>query len=285
MNRTLLRLPLLAMLLAICIGCISIQGQTPNSTHNAGTNPMVKDDLARRGLKLLLRSDPTFADELKKLGLDSSELQAKGLFPVLLRNSSLRSLAAVQIHWRLIDNSSVIWNPSFSFTQPRALLDGHLVRMEEASLPSNSTRLITVEGLILRPEQLHNMSSQFSSKPFSLVSVQIDSAVFDDGSVVGPDEDGLVARFRAMVDAQHDLMEEIGSQLAKGQSLHDVLAAMPHEDDKNVHSVAPSEFYRMIRQQILDEMIATEKNFGQEMAMRSFHYHRYEIRPDIHRIP
>jgi hypothetical protein len=243
---------------------------------------MTKRDLAEDGLILLTTSDPDYSDEAKALGFDVSQLQAAGLFPVILKNMSGHSLAAFQIHWQLADSTGFVWNPSFGFTQPRGLLDGGINRIDRSSFPPHSSRLVTVEGLLSSAEQLQQLSSRFR-EGFSLVSVRIDSAIFDDGIVVGPDRDGLVSQFKAIVDARQDLVEEINSQLKQGHSLHEVLAATPKVEVQNVRSLDPKEFYGRSRESLLAELIAIERNQGEEAALQSLKFHQYAHRPNIHR--
>jgi hypothetical protein len=107
--------------------------------------------------------------------------------------------------------------------------------------------------------------------------------IFDDGSVIGPAEMGLVANFKAAVDAKQDLMEEISARLANGESLHQILASMPVNPDKALHALDPNSIYKMYRRDYLDELVTTERNFGEEAAKRSLAYHKYSIRPNIHK--
>jgi hypothetical protein len=53
-----------------------------------------------------------------------------------------------------------------------------------------------------------------------------------------------------------------------------------------IHSHAPldpEDTYATLRQQYLDELTTTERNFGEEMAMRSLKHHHYDTRPNLHR--
>jgi hypothetical protein len=252
------------------------------STQHAESGSMIKQDLAEYGLTLLTPVDPGYSDEVKKLGFERSQLEAAGLFAVILINSSNRSLAALQIHWQIGDSAGFIWNPSFGFTQPRGLLDGGMSRLDHPSFPPHSSRLVTVEGLITRPEQVQSASSRFT-QGFSLVNVRIDSAVFDDGAAVGPDQDGLVSQFKAIVDARQDLIDEINSKLKQGHSLHEVLTTMPHDDEETVHSLDPDELYRRSRKNLLTELVGVERDRGEQAALQSLKFHQYANRPNIHR--
>jgi hypothetical protein len=170
--------------------------------------------------------------------------------------------------------------------EPRALLDGGRSRMGWGSIAAQSAQLITVEGIIANADALRGFTSSFLAPGFTIVSVELDSAIFDDGVFVGPDQIGILPVFRATINAKQDLMEEISGRLSQGESLHEVLAALnaAKKAVSTIHAPLDADAtYASLREQYLDELTTTEQNFGQEIAIQSIKHHKFDNRPNIHR--
>jgi hypothetical protein len=272
----------IGMVLSLCAISLGTQQTAAN-----GPIFMTKSDLAQHGLSLLLPGEAGYAEELNKLGLNDKpgmDLAKPG--SVILKNASPHSIITFGVRWKIKDSTGFVWTRDVMHVEPRGLLDGGRRRTEQVSIPAGSSRLITVEGLIQNPAGLKDFSSSFLAPGFSPVSVQLDLAIFDDGEVVGPDEIGMLPTVKATINAKQDLMEEVSSRLAQGQSLHEALASLQSEAKpapKTHAPLDPDATYAALRQQYLDELATTERNFGEQVAMRSLQNHKYEIRPDIHR--
>ena len=248
---------------------------------------MTKQDLARNGLSVFLPTDAEYVKELSKLQFDDKPgMDAAKPGSVIMKNVSQHAVASFGLRWKIKDSTGFVWTRDVMHIEPRTLLDGARQRTDQVSIAAGSSCLVTVEGVILNPEALRNFSSPFLAPGFTVVSVQLDSAVFDDGEVVGPDQIGMLPTFRATINAKQDLMEEISQKLSQGQSLHEILVALNSANKtvpKNQVPLDPNGTYGAIRQQYLDELTTTEQNFGQEIAMRSLKHHKYDNRPNIHR--
>lgn len=271
----------IGMILSISVLSFAVQAA------NGGPTSMTKRDLAKDGLLLLLPQDPAYADELTKLQFEGKPgMDVARPDSVILKNNTNRALAAFALRWKIADPTGFLRTRDVMQLEPMVLLDGGVAKTDQALIPAGASRLVTIEGLILRPESLKDFSSEFLQPGFSPKSVQLDFAVFDDGEIVGPDEIGLLPTFKATFDAKQDLMEEISAQLSQGKSLDAIL-----NDLKKTSAPAPTTHapldpvstYASLRQQYLDELITTDHNFGEQRALQSLRRHKYKTRPNIHR--
>ena len=248
---------------------------------------MTKDDLANNGLTILLPTETGYAGELNKLQLDNKPgMDAAKPGSVIMKNATQHAVVSFGLRWKIRDSTGFVWTRDVMHMEPKALLDGGRRRTDQVSIAAGSSCMVTVEGVITNPEALRDFSSSFLAPGFAVVSVQLDSAVFDDGEVVGPDQIGMLPTFRATINAKQDLMEEVSGRLSQGQSLHEILATLNSTTKAAPKTHAPLDpdgTYAALRQQYLDELTTTEQNFGQEMAMRSLKHHQYDNRPNIHR--
>ena len=248
---------------------------------------MTKPDLSNSGLSLLLPGDAGYAEELNKLQFSNKPgMDAARPFSLIMKNTSHKAVAAYAICWKIKDPNGFIRTLNVMQVEPWALLDGGRRHTDQLSIAAGTSRLVTVAGIIMNQEALRNYSSPFQAPEFTVVSVELDLAVLDDGEVIGPDQVGMLPAFKATVNAKQDLMEEISSRLSQGGSLHEILVSLNNANKRAPQTYDPMDpvaTYAATRQQYLDEMTATEQNVGEEMALRSLKYHKYDKRPNIHR--
>src|ERR1041385_4122338 len=253
----------------------------------ANTALNMTNDLADNGLSVLLPTDAGYAEELHELQFDNKPgMDSARPFSVIVKNASQKAVAAFAIRWKIKDPNGFVRAHDVMQLEARALLDGSRRRTDQVSIPAGASRLITVEGVIMNLEALHNFSSAFQAPEFTVVSVELDLAVLDDGEVIGPDRVGMLAIFRAAVNAKQELMEEISGRLSQGGSLHEILVSLNNADKRAPRTYDPMDSgatYAATRQQYLDELTTTERNFGEEVAMRSLQHHKYDNQPNIHR--
>jgi len=255
---------------------------------------MVKRDLAESGFSIILPSESSFDAELMKLGLNNStETKELKPFSVILKNSSTRSIVAFALRWTAADATGNVTTHDRSYIQPSGLLDGGRARRErteiEHQIRQGASRFITIEGMVRSSGELHALASRFMTSPpqFSVTSVLLDAAIFDDGEAIGPDQLGMVDRFKAHFTAEQDLVVEVDSRLARGEIMTDIFAdirsKLPLEPAEI--PITPLEIYDQIRRQLLSELETTERNFGDNVAKRTILLHKYDKRPDIHKKP
>ena len=273
----------------IWIGIVLAPLTAKYATAQAGDNGfnMAKHDLAGNGLIVFLPNEPGFAEELNKLQLDNKPgMDAAQPFSVIVKNASRKAVAAFAIRWKIKDPNGFVRTQNVMQLEARALLDGGRRRTDQVSIAAGASRLVTVEGIIMNSEALHNFSSSFQAPEFTVVSVELDLAVLEDGEVIGPDQIGMLPIFIAAVNAKQDLMEEISGRLSHGGSLHEILVSLNNANKKASQTndpLNPVATYAATRQQYLDELTTTEQNFGEDVAMRSLKHYKYDNRPNIHR--
>ena len=255
---------------------------------------MVKRDLSESGFSIILPSESSFDAELMKLGLNqSAEARELKPFSVILKNSSTRSIVAFALRWTAVDATGNVTTHDRSYIQPSGLLDGGRARRErteiEHQIRPGTSRFITIEGMARSSGELHALASGFSSSPpqFAVTSVLLDAAIFDDGEAIGPDQLGMVDRFKAHFTAEQDLMAEVDSRLARGEIMRDILVDIRSKLPPGSADIpiTPLAIYEDTRHQILSELETTERNFGDDVAKRVVLFRKYDKRPDIHKKP
>jgi hypothetical protein len=273
----------------ICLG-IGIALLFTSLTAQTRDQMTTKNDFANIGFTIVLPSEESFEQELHKLGFDQNlDIQTLKPFSIVLKNSSNRSIVAFAIRWTISDASGHVTTHDQSYVDPGGLLDGVRKRREggniEHQIRHNSSRFLTLGGMARSPDELRGLAESRSSGAgqFSVVSATIDAAIFDNGEVIGPDKLGMVGRFKARVDAEQDLMTEIHSRLGLGETLRNILidADKQTKPDSEKVPITAADTYEATRRSLINELITTQLNYGDEMALRTVEYRRCAIRPVI----
>lgn len=280
-----MRLKLIVLLLVTLT--TSVSASTMFQMNDNTALNITKHDLAKNGLSILLPTDSGYVEELNKLQFDNKPgMDAAKPASVIIKNTSQHAVVSFGLRWKIRDSTGFVRTRDVMHMEPRALLDGVRSRTEQVSIPAHSAQLVTVEGIIANADALRGFTSSILGPGFTIASVELDSAIFDDGGLVGPDQIGILPTFTATINAKQDLMEEISDRLSQGQPLHEILVALNSANKavpKTHAPLDPSGTYATLRQQYLDELTTTEQNFGQEMAVQSIKHHKFDNRPNIHR--
>ena len=280
----------IAMLLMISLFCSPLV--TVYCGAQARGQMVEKRDLPESGFSIILPSDPTFDTQLIKLGLGSrADVQTLRQCSVILKNSSTRSIVAFALRWVVVDPTGKVTMHDRSYVQPGALLDNgraHGERTEiEHQIRPGASRFITIAGMARSSDELHALASSFLNSPpqFSVTSVVLDAAIFDDGEAVGLDQLGMLDRFKAHVAAEQELLSEVNSRLANGEFMSDILVDIRNKlsPESTAIPLTPSAIYEQTRRQLLTELETTERNFGDEVAKRTVIDRKYDKIPDIHK--
>jgi hypothetical protein len=253
---------------------------------------MTKEDLSEHGFSIILPDDPSYGAELEKLG-PSANFRAERLGPssVVVKNTSRRAIVAFGVRFTERSADGHIGTSDVVSSQPSALVDlGQPSRYDkpmQGLIMPGVARLVTTDGLV--DPAIKGGTSYRVATPGKIIKVQLDSAVFDDGEVIGPDQLDLGKALRAHIDAQQDLMEEISDRLSRGELLHNVLVELQRTTwPKTGPIISPqldtSDAYSLARRQYLDELTTTEANAGDEVAIRRLRQLKYATRPSIHRL-
>jgi len=254
----------------------------------AGQSTMLKEDFSQQGVSLVLPSDSTYGSELEKFGL--SAIAGAGSFSVLVKNTSRRSVVGLGIRFTKRSSDGHIATADVMGIRPSALLDlgqaGRYDRPPEGLIMPGTARLVTPDGIV--GASRNSYTSYRTATPWTIIRVQLDSAVFDDGQAIGPDQLDMVRRLKAHVDAQQNLTEEISERVSHGELLHNVLQELQRTVSSKTETGAltqadPAQVYSSVRQQYLDELTATQAKAGDDAAARRLRQLKYATRPNIHR--
>jgi hypothetical protein len=257
-----------------------------------GQSTMTKQDFSEHGFSIVLPNDPGFESELKHLGFSTSVgAQRLRPFSVIVRNTSHRMIVAFGIRWtkRHVQSGNVATSDGI-YVQRFGLLDGGHPRYDgplEGIIQPEGSRFVTVVGMIQKASELENLDPSLPDlSQWVFEKVQLDSVVFDDGDAFGADQLGAVKRLEAQVDAQQDLMQELSDRLARGEHFEEVLrnlqgAESSKPDPSSQPNASPKDVYTLTRQQYLQELSVTEKNFGEDAARRRLRQLKYTTKPTI----
>ena len=271
----------------VAVLCILLM--IPNCFAQSAT--MVKNDFSEQGFSIVLPDDPSYESELRTLGFSSSPSP----YSVVVKNTSQRGIVAFGMRFTKRFANGHIATSDVTETQPSALVDrARPVRhdkLDQVLVMPGSSRLVTPENGIVdsSPKATTSSTSYRPHLSWTIIKVELDSAIFDDGEAIGPDQLDVVKRLKAHIDAQQDLFEEISGRLATGEFLHAVLQDLTASSktgfsEREVRAMTPTnldQVYPLVRQHYLEELSATEANAGEEIAMRRLRQLGYTIRPQI----
>lgn len=110
------------------------------------------------------------------------------------------------------------------------------------------------------------------------VTLSLDAALFDDGTLVGEDTTSHYHRIKAQADQKRDLVKEIYSRLKSGESYELVMRSIQERSSNlSAFSVTPAddatpeEITKHYEKRFLDEILEMRAGFGSdELALRQF---------------
>jgi hypothetical protein len=255
---------------------------------------MTKDDFANQGFSILLPDDPHYEGELQKLELPQNPNPRQPPFSVLVKNTSQRAVVAFGIRFtKRLANGSIA-TCDFGASQPYALVDlgqpDRYDKQPEGLVQPGTAQLVTEDGIV--DPSSKGYTSYRTAMPSTIISVQLDSVVFDDGEAIGPDQLNVMKRLWAHINAQQDLMEEISDRLATGERLRYVLRNLQRtsssadfsemEIQTAMATADIDKVYPLVRVHYLAELSTTEANAGDEIAARRLQQLKYAARPNLH---
>jgi hypothetical protein len=186
------------------------------------------------GLTVVDATSPSFMTEVEKVIDSNMAKQASSVLPysVVIKNNTGRYVWGFTVLYTFPDSKAPSGNPHRMVISPSP--GGPAV--ESGMLAPGSTYLITpVSGLIAssgdiagnrkvvphrRGEDLDSEIHKFNSSHGSgreRIEVSVDAVVFEDGTLVGPDEGKLMSRVNSKIRANKDLADALGN--LRGQEL------------------------------------------------------------------
>ena len=113
-------------------------------------------------------------------------------------------------------------------------------------VPPGGQKLVTDAGLL--PENLPEQFALVGGPSVSVYqTVEIDSAIFDDGTVVGPDRYGVVKHIREQHAVAEELLAEIDEGLASGRTLEEIVSEFEDAPDERRKGVWRDRLIRNLR--------------------------------------
>jgi hypothetical protein len=169
-----------------------------------------------------IEAHPTFAAVVERLpGL--------GRYAVVT-NHAKTAIEVVVLRWSM-DEGSAMSRKAMS-----AVHEGFSNPPYQPVVPPNGRKLVTDAGLL--PENLPEHFALVGGGSVGVYqTVEIDSAIFDDWSLVGPDRYGVVKHIREQHAVAEELLAAIDERLASGRTLQEIVSGLddaPYEGRQGV---------------------------------------------------
>lgn len=183
-------------------------------------------DLSVHGIRLtsLNRSDAiTVARQATNQDVPVA-MQPALRYSALLHNDTAKSIVAYVVRWKRVSNTGQV------STRDVTLNNLPLGRV----VPVMGARSIELATLI-PVQQLNGLSRQDTDRVLAAVadfdthrevSISVDLVVFADGTAIGPDESLTVAKCRGIIDGERDIIDDIKSRAAKGQTSAQIVQSL-----------------------------------------------------------
>jgi hypothetical protein len=264
-------------------------------------------DLPSHGVRLISPTDPSFEDEIAKLRLDEEGSQAPPdiakPFSVVLKNTSRRDIIGVRIRWDSIgpDGRTTTHVQSYSDMgsligmgpmNPRDEIPGGVrLKPQKARYISliESTGAAQGAGIAAssrggnseedaaRMQQLGQEQSREQALAIlatllnrSLsVTATLDAAIFDDGTVVGPDSLDYFGELQAIVKAKRDILEDVLSGAQRNEPFANIFSRMDSiakQDKKPSNGTIPAQsaYYELYKKEFAAELVRMRATDGNE---------------------
>lgn len=227
--------------------------------------------------KLDIKTSPT--PEVSLAPFDPSAFPAfKGVFDhrtaalapasFVVSNGSGRTIIGIGIKWRIVDSAGhemTYTNRTHSFLvpslRPLALAHGRLLASPQTFV--NEDVLLHPVGGVMAFQPTDATINQFSGAV--AINAEVDSIIFEDGEVAGPDDLGLVKAIRNRRDAAVEVVKQVEDAQAQGKDPREVLRTIgtnPSPDDWPVARVErqfASELLHLLHTQQFDFHLQTLK--------------------------
>ncbi len=191
-------------------------------------------DLANKGVSLTSSANVGFAPLTPFFNSASADVVALRPYSFILANSSPRRVVAYGLLWTFVNASGKSSSFFTRYVQINEFLDGGQPHATKA--PPSTYSVASQQRRFLSPffnlPSIPSAGTQLpSAQDFiaqhqndTAVSLAIDSAVFEDGTCIGPDSRGLCARVGTILSARQDLFQKV-LQAADDTSLISVLSS------------------------------------------------------------
>lgn len=198
-------------------------------------------DFPEHGISLIVPSDPSFGH----LEAKREPTSLRDPYSVLLKNTGTRAVVGYSISWQCFDDrgetsdrnlsNDRTLNRIFSWvflygeeSDRRAAVDASedIIKPHSISLISSDRQALP---LAWSPDVVGGSKTQLdeSSKVATIqgcarMTVIADGVFFDDGSFIGPDNNGIFTRVKSEMDARYELLRGIQNDLKSGKKSDEI---------------------------------------------------------------
>ncbi len=264
-------------------------------------------DLPSHGVRLISPTDPSYEDEIAKLGLGEqgtrNPLDVAKPFSVVLKNESRRDIVGVRIRWDSIGPDGRTTTHLQSYSDMGALMG--LAPMNPGDEVPGGVRLkphkaryisligstgaaqgpgieatandVTSEQDVVKMRQLGQerdrdqvlaiLATELGRS--QSVTATLDAAVFDDGTVVGPDSFNYLEQLQVIVKAKRDILEDVLSGAQRNEAFANIFGRMESiakQDKKAASGTIPaqSDYYELYQKEFAAELVRMRDADGNE---------------------
>jgi hypothetical protein len=261
-----------------------------DTAEGRNEKPLIADfqtkDFPEHGVHLIGPSNPSFA-KLVQL-TKSNEDSVTDVPPIFLQNTSKHSVVGYRITWECVDKAGVADVRDVSNIISYVFLHGdeseriQAMSCDAKVMEPNSTWFISLEHPTERVEQIgtgqestHGSYTPKISNECSRVTISVDGVFFDDGTFLGPDTTAFFNEVKAQMDARHEILSKVQSDLKSGVRVEEILrkleqiAGQPMPELPEIPSRA--EYLNAFRIIFAKDILGMNKVFGVEKAMEDVH--------------
>jgi len=251
--------------------------------------------IPQHGLILIGPGEPAFQEELSSLmGYRIGRIGTVIPLSVILENKSDKAVVAYKLRWEFVNEKGRTVRKEVTYQQPNALLDQGTPKGNPEGgflIAPEGKRLVSLVGSMGQDSDISNSDPRIAPLTDELrtargLTVILDGAVFEDGTVVGRSNSTLFETFKASVDAKQDLMDEIFDSLRKGLTEEQIAGNLRSSIDPNavLNPGSASEAYLYSRREHVQEFLNVRDKAGFQAALGVAHEHRYKTRPNFKRV-
>jgi hypothetical protein len=213
-------------------------------------------------------------------------------FSVFLKNKNERNVIAYGVKWQIVKEDGRVITQYDSYVEPSRLMGADQVPGGDNrgdTLKSNSSKLLSWGNLkeeaelsaghsqsdypeISEPETTNGRTSPTLQRlkaavaGASSLTVSIDGAVFEDGTFVGPDGQGFLAKLQAQLKAKKDLLRQLHFEFFKGklpkEILDEVQRVAESPEGEMLTDNSPESSYKYFRRLYANEIISIRNAYA-----------------------
>jgi len=201
------------------------------------TAPVTVSGLDRHGISLISPLDPAF-DEMARPLIGSRADRVFKIKPmlVIIRNDTIRTIVAMSLTWRVSKLVGGLVHRTNSVF-PHVICGDQAVSRMRPGVRPGETHVVAAGCVVEALDQLEGESDSWiehfvaerdrAVDGATAVAIELDAAIFDDGTLVGMNQDGWLSDlFGTYIGAKQDWYRTILAGLDSGQSLDDAYAPL-----------------------------------------------------------